>query len=206
MTDDLVWYAAYGSNLLRARFAAYVEGGVFPGTDAEHRGARDRTPPRDDRRLDVPHPLFFAREESRWGRGGVAFVEPLPATGPATIARAYLVTAGQFEDVVAQENGWPAARPLPFGDIVTTGAVSCGEGWYDLALHVGQLDGHPVLTFTSSAPESALPRHPPAPAYLDTICRGLYELGLTEDEVVAYLMEVPGIVPAARAARQGAGG
>jgi hypothetical protein len=202
VTDGFVWYAAYGSNLLRARFLAYLEGGTFPGTSVEHRGARDRTPPRDDCRIDLPHGLFFARERSRWGPGGVAFIDARATPEARTVTRAYLVTTGQFEDVVAQENGWPSPRPLPFGDLVNGAAVACGDGWYDLAMHVGTRDGYPVLTFTSSAPASALPRHPPAPAYLLTICRGLYELGLDEAEIVGYLGDVPGIVGAAAAARQ----
>ena len=44
---ELVWYASYGSNLNRARFMAYIEGGTVAGNDVVY-GCTDTTAPRDD--------------------------------------------------------------------------------------------------------------------------------------------------------------
>ncbi|CCH80358.1 hypothetical protein BN12_90013 [Nostocoides japonicum T1-X7] len=45
--DDLVWYAAYGSNLSLERFHCYVAGGRPPGGRHTYPGCRDASPPRE---------------------------------------------------------------------------------------------------------------------------------------------------------------
>ncbi|MEM8924735.1 MAG: hypothetical protein AAGD35_14625 [Actinomycetota bacterium] len=124
---ELVWYAAYGSNLLWDRFRTYLEGGPVPHrpTPTIQAGARDPSPPRGDGRWTFEHELFFAGSSPGWGGGGVAFLHPEPPRpepprpGPlqpgspppahqdaaATLGRRWLVTAEQFEDVFRQENG-----------------------------------------------------------------------------------------------------
>jgi len=188
----MVWYAAYGSNMLETRFLTYLHGGSFDG-GAAHRGARDDTPARDDTRLDFPCQLFFAHESSRWDNGGVAFVDPDAASDTKIITRAYLITSEQFEDVVAQENGWRESKPVLFGQLIEDGRLVHGSGWYDLALCLGRHESYPVLTFTSSTPIGRLPVRAPAPAYLTTLCRGLCELGVTPKEITSYLEHAPGI-------------
>lgn len=193
MGTGLVWYASYGSNLKRERFLAYIKGGAPPGQSFEHRGARDRTPPRDDRRIDIPHQLFFARDSSGWGPGGVAFVEPVRRPDAHTIGRAYLVTVEQFEDVLSQENRWSEPRPFPLEEALAVGWVDLGEGWYDRSVSLGVLDGAPVLTFTESGRDGDQALRPPAASYIATISQGLTELGLSADEIVRYLRDKPGI-------------
>ena len=95
-----VWYVSYGSNMSAARLAAYLEGGRPPGGSRAHPGARDRTPPARSIPVDLPGSLYFAGESPQWG-GGVAFYDH--DTPGFTAARGYLVTAGQFADIAAQE-------------------------------------------------------------------------------------------------------
>jgi len=40
--DHLVWYAVYGSNLLRKRFDCYIQGGKPKGAAKDYPGCRDR--------------------------------------------------------------------------------------------------------------------------------------------------------------------
>ena len=88
-----LWYAAYGSNLARDRFEAYLFGGRPPGATRHYPGARDPRPPRDDRPLLVPGRLFFAGDSPTWG-GGIAFYD---ADARGTVyARAYRITTEQF--------------------------------------------------------------------------------------------------------------
>jgi hypothetical protein len=101
--DHLVWYAGYGSNLLRARFDCYINGGTPAGSTRTYTGCRDKTPPRADRQVKLPHQLYFADRSEAWG-GAVAFISPTPSNA-TTFARMYLITYGQFNDVVRQENG-----------------------------------------------------------------------------------------------------
>lgn len=89
----MIWYVAYGSNLLLARFRVYLSRSRDPGD------------PRAQRRVTLPYDRYFAREWSdRWGLGGVAFLD-VTAPGEA-LGRAYLVTDEQFEDVHAAEGRW----------------------------------------------------------------------------------------------------
>ena len=146
-----VWYVAYGSNLLRERFLAYVEGRTFRGK--KHRGCADRTPPREEFAMTLPYRRYFAHRSTLWG-GGVAFLDVF--SPGRTVGRAYLLTTGQFADVLAQENGWPDRTAKP-------------KGWYRMTLGLGDLDGVPMRTITSM---DRGPVHAPSEAYLDVIRRG----------------------------------
>jgi hypothetical protein len=109
--NRLVWYAGYGSNLLRSRFDCYLSGGTPKGSTKAYTGCRDRTAPRGDRPITIPHQLYFADHSPGWN-GAVAFVRRA-ASDATTYARMYLITYGQFNDVVRQENG----RTVP-GDVI----------------------------------------------------------------------------------------
>lgn len=158
-----VWYVAYGSNIDRTRFLRYLTG------DADHTGARDATPPVEDRYATAPLRLRFAGESSRWG-GGVCFVDPDP---DATVyVRAWDITAEQFEDVFAQENRGEIGTPLPW-DAMAHGPTEVGGRWYGLVVPVDlpfASPGHPAYTFTWT---TQFHRNPPSPAYRETIERGL---------------------------------
>lgn len=153
---DPVWYVAYGSNLLRERFLCYVTGGEFLGR--AHRGCADPTPPRDEFGLVLPFERYFAHNSSFWG-GGVAFLDPLRRG--ETVARAYLLTYGQFLDVFAQENGWRTRHWEK-------------RGWYRATLGLGD-DGAGVRLMTFTEIERARPVRP-SERYLDVIRRGEAEV------------------------------
>jgi len=187
-----VWYASYGSNLARDRFLCYLQGGRPPGATRTYPGARNPSPPVDDRGLSLPGEMFFAWESPTWG-GGIAFYD---ATAPgATLARAYLVTDQQFADVAAQEMHREPGEDLDLGTVLSRSRHDLGPGRYESLHLVGELDGHPVLTFTAPDPV-LLQRNAPAEPYLVMIARGLSEThGLDVEEVVAYLADRPGAAP-----------
>lgn len=186
---DLVWYAAYGSNLAFERFMAYIQGGTPEGSTRHHRGCSDPTPPREDRPCRIPHRLYFARQARSWGGGGVAFVRPEPEPEPehAALGRRYLVTRAQLVEILEQENGVERGAfsgEVPeelLGDGEPGQRVALPEGWYDLLLCVGRAPAGgpeapevPVWTFTGSRDLSGEGRAPSA-AYLGTIGVGLLE-------------------------------
>ena len=72
----MIWYAAYGSNLDRERFHHYLQGGAAPGAQRVLSGARDTSPPVEERAVTFPGTMFFAWESPTWG-GGISFVEVL---------------------------------------------------------------------------------------------------------------------------------
>jgi len=168
--DSLVWYVAYGSNVLARRFLLYIRG-ASDDSIGKHHGARDSTPPRDDCPITIAHDLYFAGHSKRWG-GPVAFLELEPRFGVATPGRAYLVTASQLEDVVAQENGLRQMSE-PFG-IPTNGSIEVVpvNGKYNAIIGLPDIDGVPALTLST---DRDLPRSPPTREYLATMNEGLAE-------------------------------
>ena len=193
---DMVWYAGYGSNLSAERFLCYIAGGTPRGAARPCRGARDTTPPRGDRPLEVPYRLYFSGHSTMWD-GAPAFIDTVERTDPPARARAraYLITWEQFEDVVAQENGRPTTAPVELeGRDLATGFRAClGTGRYEHLLCVGTLEGFPVVTFTSPWPIADADIGTPSPAYLKVMIEGLREShALDDDAVVGYLGAAPG--------------
>jgi len=174
---ELVWYVGYGSNLSRARFMAYLEGGSVAGNDVVYEGCTDTAPPVDDVALEVPHSLYFAGWSPRvWGGTAAAFIT-LETRAPSALARAYLITRDQFVEVVRQENASLAgvhdfdtkverARELGHTRLLATGS-------YCELVHCGERDGRPMLSFTAARNRKDLA--PPSSAYLRVIGRGLQE-------------------------------
>jgi hypothetical protein len=187
-----VWYASYGSNLARARFLCYLQGGRPPGASRTYPGARDRSEPADDRAVTLPGSVFFGWESPTWG-GGIAFYDA--DEDGAALARAYLVTEQQFADVAAQEMHRPPGEDLDLTEVLEKSRHQLGPGRYEVLHLVGELDGHPVLTFTAPVP-AVLQRKPPAAAYLRTMAEGLREAhGLDDDALSTYLLGRPGAQP-----------
>jgi len=171
-SDDLVWYASYGSNCDLSRFMLYLEGGRRSGTHGDHRGARNPSPPLDSAPVEFPTQVAFAGLSKRWG-GGVAFLEHRgrPDT-PGALGRRYLITREQFDDVVAQESRRPTTAVEI--DRLDRGMVTViGSGWYDALLTLEPVDGIPVVTFTSPNPPESLEASAPSVEYLSTIATGL---------------------------------
>jgi hypothetical protein len=187
-TDDPVWYVAYGSNLAAARFGCYLAGGRPPGARRTYEGCRDRTAPRADVGMLLPGALGFAGRSRVWS-GGIAFWNP--DAGGSLAARAYLVTFGQFSDVLAQEARRPVAGNLDLG--ATGPRWPAPSGVYETVLHVADRDGFPMLSITSFQDLAATA---PSAAYLRMILAGLAEtFAWTVAQRVDYLMPAPGVAP-----------
>ncbi len=161
--EGLVWYAAYGSNLSRERFACYVQGGTPAGAARTYTGCRDRTPPHDTTPLRIRGLLRFGGESLVRG-GGRAYLAPdVPGE---VIGRGYLIRAEQLDDLVDQER------------------------YYDTRALVGHRDGLPVVALTSSETHEAAA---PSAAYLRTILDGLTDGLLDLDAAIAYLLAAQGV-------------
>ena len=184
-----LWYVAYGSNLSRARFQVYLRGGTPAGGTREHPGARDSRGPLDDAAVLVPGGLRFVGVSSIWG-GGMAIYDA--GAAGAVAARAYLVTADQFVDVLAQEMRQEPDLDLDLAAVHETGWHSLGAGRYQTLAHLGERDGLPMLTFTSADVEDH-PLNAPSAGYLRTIALGLREShAWTAAATGRYLAGFPG--------------
>lgn len=187
-----VWYAAYGSNMHAARFGFYLNGGTPPGGRRNYPGCRDSRPPRRTLPVMMPGGIYFALESAAW-TGGMALYDPdLP---DEAAARAYLITAGQFADIAAQEMYRDPGVDLEVLDeVVSLGRVRLGDGRYETLVYGGELDGSPLITFTAPWHSADVELNPPSAAYLANIATGLHESHRWGTEQVAsYLGKRPGV-------------
>jgi hypothetical protein len=109
------------------------------------------------------------------------------------LARAYLITAAQFSDVLHQEMRREPGADVDLTQVMEHGLHALGPGRYETLHLAGELDGRPVVTF--SAPDvDQLGIRAPADAYVTTMARGLRDThGLSSEEVVDYLATCRGI-------------
>lgn len=188
--DGLVWYASYGSNMHVDRLAHYIRGGRPPGAARTYPGCRDRQLPSRSVPLELPGALYFATRSPVW-RGGRAFYDP--GADGRVLARAHLISTGQFADIAAQEMYRDPGADLDLGEVLRTGRATLGEGRYETLVHAGWLEGRPVLTFTAPWRMDEVDWTAPSAAYLRHLAEGLREAGAWDDRAVtAYLAACPG--------------
>lgn len=184
-----VWYVAYGSNLLAARFDAYLQSCGDDMPWGPHRGATDPRPATGDRRVVVPHPVFFGGHSSRWD-GGCCFCpdEPTSADRRDVVGRAWRITWDQMADVVAQENGRPTEDAfLPSEPPASGESVRVLDGIIDLLIGMDRIDDEPVCTLGSTAPP---PAGPPSMSYRAVLAAGMAEMGLQPEEAEQHLLDL----------------
>ncbi|HWM75742.1 MAG TPA: histone deacetylase [Nocardioides sp.] len=186
-----VWYASYGSNMSADRLACYLTGGCPPGGTRTYPGARDRTLPTAVRPLQLAGCVYFAWHSRTWG-GGIAFYDP---DGPgSSVGRAYRLNPGQLSDVLEQEMHRDPGVDHDLSELLAEGVTVLGDGRYESLHVVGELDGEPVVTFTSPEAMHAADHNEPTSAYLALMARGLVEGHAWDaDRVAAYLLNRPGI-------------
>jgi hypothetical protein len=184
-----VWYVAYGSNLSRKRFRYYIRGGRPDGSARDLPGCRDISDPKDSFGVLIGGGVYFAGHSSGW-RAGMAFYDPR-ATGEVA-ARAYLITAEQFADVLAQETRQSPGITLDLAPAFRGVRYSKGVGGYSVLVRVGEHRGVPLVTFTrdrDTEPGLAAP----SAAYLATMATGLREAhGWSQMQIDRYLSALRG--------------
>lgn len=188
-----IWYAAFGSNLFRARFCVYLTGGQIPGSPSGRvqEGARNPALPTGDRPFTIERTLLFTGRSGQWGDGGTAAIDSDHNPVTPTLGRAYRITLSQFEDVVRQENRLPQTPEIPLDLLAEQGHLDVSSNKYGRVAIVGEIDGDPVATITTPGrPANLQPAHE---SYLRVMARGLIEshrLGV--EEAAGYLASRPG--------------
>ncbi len=183
-----VWYVSYGSNMLRSRFYCYIQGGIPKGSVKYHTGCRDKSFPLKEKNIIIHRELYFAKGQSSWGRGGVAFIKPELDDNICTYGKMYLITKEQFEDVVRQENDLSGDLNLNMDAIIEMKYMKVfNDAWYDQINFIGFDENWPVFTFTH---HSFLNRElcPPNHNYINCLRDGLMEAyRFTDEEALYYL-------------------
>ncbi len=185
-----VWYAAYGSNMHLDRLAAYLHGGRPVGGRLASPGCRDPRGPARTEAVLLPGLVYFATESEVW-TGGRAFYDP-GAAGEVP-GRAYLLTAQQFSDIVAQEMYREPGEDLDLTEVLARGRARMGPGRYETLVCPGQLDGYPVLTFTCPWQRSDVAVSTPSWAYLRHLIAGITAAhGWSVRQAAEYVAGCPG--------------
>jgi hypothetical protein len=192
LDTSYVWYVSYGSNLMEHRFLCYILGDQPEGSSQKERGCRNPARPLKNSPAKLPYPLYFARERTKWGEGGVAFIGHEKNDKYTTIGRKYLVTAEQFMDVTAQENSVDEIE-ADLEEVIEKGHIHFGTGWYSRMVYLGEEEGYPMVTFTCNLDMDEQNLNPPPESYLTTIAKGLLQVGLKKEEAVEYFIGTPGI-------------
>lgn len=148
--EKLVWYVAYGSNMLFERFRYYVQGGHCPLNGKDYDGCADKRLPTRSIRTEIPYELYFGNKSSTWKGYGVAFIDTeKPGNTPA---RAYLVTEKQLDDIRRQEGSSPC--------------------WYGNRFRLQDIDGIPAYTLTAKGRNT---ENAPSEEYMEIIRQGRLE-------------------------------
>lgn len=186
MGTELLWYVAYGSNLLARRFMSYITGEYFEEFSRRHRGCPDKTPPHQIVSMTIPGKILFASHADHW-QGMVAAFYDASDKLSQTKVRAYLITQDQFEHILAQECNVAHPVRIDLSALQQTGHQDIGNGsyYFNRLVYLGERDRHPLITFTSS--DTNLISMEPGPAYKQVLIEGLMEShGLSQKEAKQY--------------------
>lgn len=191
---DEIWYACYGSNIRERRFLCYINGGTPPGAVRNFTGCSDKSKPKDSRPIKINREMYFAKKSVTWNGGGICFLKPEIDESANTLGRTYLINSGQFKDLVRQELKFEGEIEIDFDELIGRGSYNCmSNGRYGLLLYLGDLEGRPVVSFTSEVFLKDEINQPNI-EYLSTIIRGLREIyDLSDSEIWDYFRDKKGI-------------
>lgn len=194
---ELVWYASYGSNLLRDRFMKYINGGVVPGATFSQIGCEDKSPPINDSQIIIPNQVYFSQKMSGWENQGIAFIEQQKSKNVSSLGRMYLITQEQFEQIVWQENHLTNFQDQPninFEKINQKGFEEIPDFLYGRIVLLGSKDSFPIYTFTANWNDTRIEYTKPGMKYIKVIANGIRETySYTDNDIVNYLSNLPGI-------------
>jgi hypothetical protein len=149
--QQYVWYASYGSNLLRERFLCYIVGGKPIGANREYDGCTNKSLPKADKKITIKRELYFAKESGNWEHMAVCFITQKAYENATTLGRMYLITQEQFIEVLKQENNYTGIISIDFDAVKKKGFRKFTEwNWYNKMIYLGSQSGYPIFTFTHS--------------------------------------------------------
>lgn len=195
--SNKVWYAAYGSNLLRERFDCYIYGGTPEGSAVTQMGCTDKTPPSRNEPIKILHELYFSGMSRNWENKAVAFIKAVRDDNSLTLGRKYLIKENQFIEILRQENALAPTDSTIEADIdhaSAEGELIVSDTLYGRVIYLGESGGFPVFTFTGVKNDADIKVGPPGHAYLKIIIRGLCETyRFDAEEIIGYLEVIEGI-------------
>lgn len=166
--EKMVWYVAYGSNLLQERLRYYIQGGHCPENGRDYEPCDNTDMPAESRQVSIPYGMFYSNYSmGAWENSAVCFLD---LTKPGnSYGRAYLVTEEQLEHIHKREGR--------------------GANWYPEKIRLDDIDGYPAYTFGGYRPKTHEPFYRVSAEYGMVLYRGLHEVypKLSEKEIIDYL-------------------
>jgi hypothetical protein len=192
--ESKVWYACYGSNLLKDRFRCYIGGGRPANAKRFYPGCRNKTLPKNSKGITIDAELYFAKSSKTWSGGGAAFIKSNFNKNSQTLGRMYLITEQQFIDLVQQEIKFTGKFDIDLQKVIKNRSLEMkNNSWYGKIICLGEEQDHPIFTFTN---ENYLRKeiNPPHEFYLKIIIEGLKETySMSDFDIAAYLKNKEGI-------------
>lgn len=192
--EPKVWYACYGSNLLKERFSCYIGGGRPANAKRIYPGCTNKTLPEKSKGITINGELYFAKSSKTWSGGGAGFIKPNFNKNIQTLGRMYLITRQQFVDLVQQEIKFEGDFDIDLETVIKNRSLDMkNNSWYGKIIYLGEDEDYPIFTFTN---EDYLKNeiNSPHEFYLKIIINGLKETyQMNETEIENYLKTKEGI-------------
>lgn len=189
-----VWYACYGSNLLKERFSCYIGGGRPANAKRVYPGCTNKTLPEKSKGITINGELYYAKSSKTWSGGGAGFIKSDFDKNIRTLGRMYLITQQQFVDLVQQEIKFEGDFDIDLQQVIKNRSLDMkNNSWYGKIIYLGEDEDCPIFTFTN---EDYLKDeiNPPHQFYLKIIIDGLKETyQMSDNEIEAYLKNKEGI-------------
>ena len=164
--NNLVYYVAYGSNILEERFLNYIQGGICRYNGKKYSPCHNSHKPIKSIPYEIPYNIYFSKNSPSWNGSPVCFLD-VSKKGFA-YGKAYLITKEQLEEIQKQE----------------------GISWYGRMIELGTYEGFKCYTFTNSANLEHKNVELVSTIYLNVIKEGIRELyNLSDKEIDEYLLK-----------------
>lgn len=192
--EPKVWYACYGSNLLKERFSCYIGGGRPANAKRVYPGCSNKTLPEKSKGITINGELYFAKSSKTWSGGGAGFIKSDFDKNIKTRGRMYLITQQQFVDLVQQEIKFEGDFDIDLQQVIKNRSLDMkNNSWYGKIIYLGEDEDCPIFTFTN---EDYLKNeiNSPHEFYLKIIIDGLKETyQMSDAEIETYLKTKEGI-------------
>ncbi len=166
--EKMVWYVAYGSNLLQERLRYYIQGGTYPENGKNYDPCDNTDMPAEIRQVTIPYDMFYSNYGiGSWENSAVCFLD---YTKPGkSYGRAYLVTEEQLNHI----HKWEGRSSI----------------WYPETILLDKIEGYPAYTFGGEPSKKHEPFCNVSAEYRLVLCRGLHEAypELSDEEIMNYL-------------------
>lgn len=166
--EGLVWYVAYGSNLLAGRLKNYIAGGRCAYNKREYKPCDDTRLPERSVTVRIPYSMYYSGASKSWGEKPVCFLD-IAKPGMA-YGRAYLVRKAQLDWIHNQEGK--------------------GHAWYSQRVRLENIDDIPAYTFTSSVAKEHRPFNMVSASYGVVLFCGMKESYpcMSDENIFEYLI------------------